>query len=106
MKEFNPIIDREGEKTEVQALKPIEKQHKYHGTLVVHRGHKCFEYDFDTCLIKEAEFETVAVEYGTEGNVSKKIAIRPNCGYASALNKKNAIRKLEKLHGVKLLVLF
>jgi hypothetical protein len=102
MKHFNPIIDKEGEKTELSVPKPIEKQEKYHGSMVLKPGMKCFEYNFITKQIHEATYEQVNAEYGAEGKVGRKLVMNVNCGYAVGINKKNALKKIGKLHGVKL----
>src|SRR3954470_22058892 len=101
MKELNPIIERQGEKIELSEVKPVEKKEVYQGSMWVHPGQKCWEYDFITNEVKEAEYESVTVEFG-ETVVDRKILIKKNCGYAVALNAKNAMRKLSKMHGVNL----
>lgn len=102
MNQFNPIVKVQ-DKMEVSAEKPVEKKEVYQGSMRVHPGQKCFEYNFETHQIKEAEYEKVALDFG-QTQVSKKLLMKKNCGYAVALNKKNAMKKLEKLHGFKLKV--
>jgi len=102
VKHFNPIIDKEGEKTELSVPKPIEKQEKYHGSIVLKPGLKCFEYNFITREIHEARYEQVNAEFGNGGKVARKLVMNINCGYAVSLNKKIALKKIGKLHGINL----
>jgi hypothetical protein len=106
MKELTPIIDREGDKIELEAPKPIEKQQVYKGTMRIHPGMKAWEYDYLTQVISEAEYEQQTIEYNGEQllHYTRKILIKKNCAYTVAINKKNAHRKIEKMMGVKLKV--
>jgi hypothetical protein len=101
MREFDNIQDPK--KTELSELKAVEKKQIYQGTMRPQRGQKCFEYDFLTHTIQEAEYELQTVDF-SQTEVTRKIIMRRNCGYTCSINKRNAIRKLEKMHGVKLKV--
>lgn len=65
------------------------------------RGHKTFEYDYDTHKIVEAKFKTGSVMITGDGfgrtSTTKvyTIDMRENCAYFQALNYKNAVRKLK-----------
>ena len=60
------------------------------GQLKPKRGHKVFEFNYETKEFKEAK-------YDYELNTGKKSIIKnKNCTYVSALNKQNAAKKLLK----------
>lgn len=83
-----------------EVKKEIEKQLKYVGHVRPHSGHKCFEINLKTGEANLAEFkeEAISFEDAKNGIVSgkKKIIIKEDCVYITALNKKNAIKKLYK----------
>jgi hypothetical protein len=95
------LAEKKQDKTEVHAVKPVEKQLTHIGSLRPQPGQKVFEYNAETHEIHEAKFEEVAAVYGQEG-VRKKLLVQPNHAYACAINKKNAHKRLCKLHGVTL----
>lgn len=98
MKELFHDINK-SEKTEIVALKPIEKKHKLIGRMKPQRGQKVFEINCTEGTVNEAEFLEEAYSYidAISGNLSngvrKKILSKDNCMYIVALNKKNALKK-------------
>ncbi len=97
MKEIElPVKDE----IKVHAEKEQEKQTKLVYRMRPKQGHKCFQYDRDTNELTFAEFETVAVDFAaaTKGNMAlkKKLIVKENCIYVTALNKKNALKHVNK----------
>lgn len=80
-----------------------EIKQKLVGRLVPHKGHTIFEINFVTGECKPAEIiqnETAALT--TSKKLSKpqsigKVVINKDCVYVSAMNKKNALKHLQKL---------
>ena len=84
------------EKTEIQVKKKQEIDYVLLGSLRPHKGHKLFECNLLTGLIKEAEYEAKkdTIKYNQISYVeSKKLIIHPDCIYIPALNLKNAKKK-------------
>lgn len=71
-----------------------EKQNKLISNIRPRRGHTVFEYNIETNEINKAKVERIYV-LAKEGSVNK-IQANKNCLYVSALNVKNAIKKLKK----------
>lgn len=89
------------DKLGVYAEIPVKRELKYLGTLTPHKGHKCFEYEVETGIIREAQFEEVTVNFAQamKGDVSvrKKIIVKEGCIYTTALNVKNAVKHFDKM---------
>jgi len=83
-----------------EVKKQQEKQLKFVGQQRPYSGHKCFEVNLSTGEINLAEFkeEAISFEDAKNGIISgkKKVIIKDNCVYITALNKKNVIKKLNK----------
>ena len=98
MKELEKIYQ---DKIGIHAEIPVKRELKYIGTLTPHKGHKCYEYEIETGVIREAEFEEVAVNYADAAkgvmSVRKKLIVKDGCIYATALNVKNAIKHFDKM---------
>ena len=98
MKELQDFKESESAKAEIVQQKQQEKQTVLVNSIRPHSGHKCFEYNRETGEIKLAEFEEIAVSFeaAARGEIApkKKILMKENCVYITALNKKNALRKL------------
>jgi hypothetical protein len=95
MKELQSHI---GIKKEIS--KPITKENKLLNTLYPQQGHKCFEINLLTNECNEATFLESVVNITSisgEHYVNKKILVKENCVYITALNQKNAIKKYEKI---------
>lgn len=89
----------------IHASNEQSKGMKYMGTLTVHPGHTCFELNLDTRMIDKATFQEVAIDFNaadknnTRG-LKKKLVMKDNCIYCTALNVKNADKKFRKMLGV------
>ena len=94
MKELNtPNQD----KLEISATAPIKKELKHIGSLIPHKGHTCWELDLKTGDVIPAVFDTTAVAYESPSGITKKLIIKENCIYTTALNKKNAFKHFKKM---------
>lgn len=78
--------------------KPAEL--KYIGSLKIKRGHRVFEINTLTLMIREAVYEEesdlVLIPNKIKKSKKKKLITDKDCIYISALNAKNAVKKLNK----------
>lgn len=79
---------------ESEVVVPIKTELKLIGTLKPNKGHKCFEINTITNEICEAEFyEDIVSMFSSSYERRKKLKVKENCVYITALNKKNALKK-------------
>jgi hypothetical protein len=71
---------------------PTEKELKLKGQMKPKRGHKLFEYNTKLNELQLAKFEPKEI------GQNKKVIIRKDCVYVTALNKKNAVKRLMPNH--------
>ncbi len=78
----------------------IEQEQKYQqkhiGSIHPHRGHTLFEVNLATGKIDTAEFQQKDYVVGSDlnsGEARKKVIMKQDCVYISALNKRNALKK-------------
>lgn len=92
-----PINTPTKDKVVIVGQREMKKEVKLHGTVRPHKGHKLFELNLKTKEVKEAEFEQLDydVKQKTSGK-RKKVLMKESCIYISALNEKNALKKLFK----------
>jgi hypothetical protein len=87
-------------KDEVQAVAevPVESQHIFQGNQRLRPGHKCWKIDGKTLDVAEAEYETIAVRFEDAAagmsSPKRKVIMEKGYWYVTALNKRNAIRRL------------
>lgn len=95
---INPEIE-EKDKTELIQQKQIEKQQVLIGSILPKRGHTLFECNLYENTVNAAKIENTANVVFIDGKpvVKKKVIKNKGCVYVSALNKKNAIKKVKKL---------
>lgn len=78
--------------------KPSELKHV--GTLKPKKGHRVFEVNISTLEINEAAYEEktdfVLSNDKMKNSKRKKLIMNKDCVYVSALNAKNAIKKINK----------
>lgn len=78
--------------------KPAEL--KYVGTLKPKRGHRVYEINISTLEINEATYDEktdfVLGNGKMKNSKRKKLIMNKDCVYVSALNAKNAIKKINK----------
>ena len=90
------------EKVSEEIVIPVKKQNELLGTIKPHRGHKCFEINTLTGEINDAEFfEDIVSIFSSSYERRKKINVKENCIYITALNKKNAIKRFNTLKIIK-----
>jgi hypothetical protein len=84
---------------EINPVKPIKKQLKKIGSINPQRGHKCFEINKLTSEIIEAEYFDGYITMISNINYEKKkkLKIKENCFYITALNKQNALKKYKQI---------
>lgn len=83
--------------------KEQEKKIKKVGTMKPHRGHTVYQYNTETGELTKAIFEEQNAKFNTPLNrqgKTKVIMAQEGCIYVSALNIKNAIKRLGKYHGI------
>lgn len=90
------------DKTEVSEVKPIKKELKLIGSLHPQKGHTCYQLNLATGVITEAEFQSVDAHFPLSSSakltsVKRKLIIKDNCIYATALNKKNAVKHFKRM---------
>jgi len=97
MKELNQQTKiKEEQEIELSIKKKQEIDYILLGSLRPQKGHKLFECNLSTGVVKEAEFDlsTDTVLYHHWSFVeNKKLIIHPDCIYIPALNLKNAKKK-------------
>lgn len=84
----------------IHAENEKKSQSKFVGSLMPHKGQKCFELNTRTGQIELAKFETQTIEYPTNGSISKvrnKLVIKMDCIYVVAINLDNAKKKFQKI---------
>ena len=91
------LQDLNQDKLEVQAVVPIKKELKHLGSLKPQRGHTCFQLNIKTREITVAEFESVNGEWDSNQGIRKKLVVKEDCLYATALNANNSIKKFDKM---------
>lgn len=96
------MLEQEKTKDKIVVVKQPEVKLKQNriGTLRPHKGHKVFEFDIDSCKVTEASISHSEIVVNKNYNASSKkksIDVKQNCFYLTALNKKNAIKKLRKI---------
>ena len=92
-----PIKNKKKDKVVITSQREIEKQLKKVGKIIPHRGHTLFKYNRVTEEMSEAIFEDTVVEYNPDPRkmkANRRVMVEKDCVYVSALNKKNARRKL------------
>ena len=102
MKEINQKL---ADKIEIIKQVSIEKKTVKIGTLQPQKNHTMFEVDFTLKTIEKANFDLPEALKFTDAQLgkkssSKKITIKKDCVYISALNKKNVLKILIRDFGV------
>lgn len=86
--------------TELSVQLKQQKEFKLIGHQGYHNGHKCWEYNTETKEINEAEYERTDIVWSEADSKLKKrnkrVIVKQNCIYVTALNKTNALKKLQK----------
>jgi hypothetical protein len=85
-------ISKQQDNIAVHAQAEQRKELKHLGTLKRQKGQVIFEANIETGDIEPATFTQEAI--GVNGKVFRKLIVKPNCTYLAALNKANAVRKV------------
>jgi hypothetical protein len=97
---------KESDKIENVKQTKQETQFNKIGSLKPKKNHKLFEINISEKTIVLAEFQkldtAIKWEYAVKGliSVNKKVMIKENCLYISAMNKKNVIKILRRDFGL------
>ncbi len=75
-----------------------KKERNFLGQLKPQPGHSVFEFNIDTAQINKIEFHENTIELdNTMKKKNKSLNVKANCFYLTALNVKNAKKKLRKI---------
>lgn len=86
------------DKMSVVSQKEQEKKQEILGSIKPHRGHTLFKYNKLTKVLSKAKFEELDAKFDIsfkEIKQPRKIIVEENYLYVSALNEKNARKKLK-----------
>lgn len=84
------------DKIEIVSQTQKKKQQVLQGHLKPKQGHKCFEYNTGTNELSYAKFEKQDVHFDQKITYRRKVIIKENCIYITALNFKNATKKINQ----------
>ena len=87
----------EKDQVEIVDQTNIEKKKQFVGTLKMSPNHVCWEYNVNTNELKHAKFHDSQFDLHTGKPIHRKVMVSDECLYLSALNRKNAIKKLCKI---------
>lgn len=91
--------------SEIITEKEQKKEIKLIGRIKPHPGHTLYQVNVTTLECTEAEFEKSDIKYEdaikNKKPIVKKVLIKPNCLYISALNRKNVLKILIRDYGLK-----
>lgn len=94
MKELSPIVT-----VKTEQVRPDKREYKFLGTLRRGDGHTIYEYNIVTEEIKPSMFAISSYNYWSvlkgDYSIRRRINVRENCLYLSALNVENAERKFK-----------
>lgn len=104
MKEFDAVQEQILQGTEIVAEQEKKKEVILRGRERVVPGLTLWHYDYQTGLLKKANFDkqdlvinTLQLKNNWENPIHKKVTAGENSFHLQALNRKNAIRKLKNL---------
>jgi len=86
---------------EVRKKEQHNKKRQLLRTLKPHRGHTVFEYNTVTGKLSKAAFDEISADFSNPDSKRKSITVNKDCIYLSALNRKNAFKKLYRYLEVK-----
>jgi len=86
-------------KSAIHQKKDQKQEYKLIGSLLLKRGLKLWSYNQTTGELKPAEIvRKVMIGYNGKEKKSNKVQFSPDCLYLQALNRKNAIKKINKYY--------
>lgn len=98
-KQFDADINTPDQVKDVRQKEEHEQKEKRVGQLKPHKGHTIFKYNTVTGELTKAVFDEVEYDI-TKGKQQKRITVEEDCMYVSALNIKNAVKRLGKYYGI------
>lgn len=90
------ISKKAKEETAIVKQAEINKGLKFIGRQRIHRNHIMWQFNTVTGELKPAVIEVEVVANITEHKTKKKVITEEGCQYFPALNRKNAIKKLNQ----------
>lgn len=90
-------------KEEIKIVKEVsqEKQLVLVNSIKPYEGHKCFEYNVLVNTLSFAKFMEVSISFeaAQKGEIAplREVMTKEGCVYLTALNEKNAIKRLSKM---------
>lgn len=87
----------EKDKVVIEDQQQVKKQVKFLGSERLKPGHTLYEVNTRTMEVKPAEYEkldAVLTDLKAGTRISRRIMVKEDCVYISALNEKNIYRKL------------
>lgn len=81
-----------------EVVQQVRKEPALVGSATMPKGHTMFIVElFPPFNIYPAQYEETVVEFGSK-EVRKKLIVPKNCMPVSALNKKNVLKKLDRMY--------
>lgn len=93
LQDFNPEFDKD--KIEIVNQEQENYQLNKLGSLSLKNGMKIFEINIKEKTIEDVQYED-EVYKAFEKTTNRKIIVKENCVYITAINKKNAVRKFKQ----------
>ena len=83
----------------INSQKEVQKKQVLLGRMVIKPGMKCFEFNYKTGTIIEAEYskQNIVLTGSPINQISRKVISKENCLYCVAINVNNAEKKFLKL---------
>lgn len=94
MKDFEPQHTQDNKV--IAAEQRQVKTERHIASLRAYPGHRVFQFNLATGEVTQAKIDSVTATFN--GGTSKKVTQLPNCLYCTALNKRNAIKKLVPMY--------
>lgn len=83
---------------DMEYVEKMQKEFKFIGKARKNPGHTLFSFNRKTKEIKVANVDKICeLLYDGKERTTERINIEPDCFYGQALNRKNFIKRLEKL---------
>lgn len=93
LQDFNPEFDKD--KIEIVNQEQENYQLNNLGSLLLKNGMKIFEINIKEKTIEDAQYDDEVYKV-FEKTTNRKIIVKENCVYITAINKKNAVRKFKQ----------
>lgn len=84
------------DKIEVVKQVAIKKKRGFIGSVRLGDGHICYEYNLNNYELRKAKLLKSNFVLGSKNSTNKRVDVKEDCFYVTALNTKNAVKKLLK----------